>query len=35
MSKIRLYMDEDSTARSLFIAGQSHIIDIVTSLDEN
>ena len=35
MSKIRLYMDEDSTARSLFIALQSRNIDIITSLTTN
>ncbi|MEA5533230.1 DUF5615 family PIN-like protein [Crocosphaera sp. XPORK-15E] len=35
MSKISLYMDEDSTTRSLFIALKSRGIDVITALDAN
>ncbi len=32
MSRIRLYMDEDSTARSLVLARQNRGVDVITSL---
>lgn len=35
MSKIRLYMDEDSTRRSLALALQSRGVDVVTTLSVN
>ncbi|MEH1927940.1 DUF5615 family PIN-like protein [Nostoc sp.] len=35
MSRIRLYMDEDSTARSLVLALQNRGVDVITSLNLN
>ncbi|MBE9036238.1 DUF5615 family PIN-like protein [aff. Roholtiella sp. LEGE 12411] len=35
MSQIRLYMDEDSTARSLVLALQNRGVDVITSLSLN
>jgi Domain of unknown function (DUF5615) len=35
MSRIRLYMDEDSTARALVLALQNRGVDIITSLSVN
>lgn len=35
MSQIRLYMDEDSTARSLVLARQNRGVDVITSLSLN
>ena len=35
MSGIRLYMDEDSTARSLVLALQNRGVDVITSLNLN
>ncbi len=35
MSRIRLYMDEDSTARSLVLALQNRGVDVITSLSLN
>ncbi|MGV0106666.1 DUF5615 domain-containing protein [Nostoc sp. DSM 114160] len=35
MSRIRLYMDEDSTARSLVLALQNRGVDVTTSLNLN
>jgi Domain of unknown function (DUF5615) len=35
MSQIRLYMDEDSTARSLVLALQNRGVEVITSLSVN
>ena len=35
MTQIRLYMDEDSTSRSLAIALQNRDVDVITALSEN
>ncbi|MBD2498228.1 DUF5615 family PIN-like protein [Nostoc sp. FACHB-280] len=35
MSQIRLYMDEDSTARSLVLALQNRGVEVITSLRVN
>ena len=35
MSRIRLYMDEDSTARSLVLALQNRGVNVITSLSLN
>jgi len=35
MSQIRLYMDEDSTGRSLMLAMQNRGVDVITTLSVN